>query len=320
MAYFLGIDAGGTKTRVALGDEARTLARVVGGSIKPLRVSQEEARANLAAALGDAERQSGVDLSKIVASCVGTAGVRLPQTDGWMREILSPYTGGTIVVCGDEEIALEAAFEGGAGVLVMAGTGSNVIGRTSNGELLTVGGWGPALGDQGSGYWIGHEALKAAVRAKDLGQPTRILDRTAAFWKVSSIGDIVNMAHAAPDFSRLAPLVAACAEEGDAVALEVLDRGGRLLGEDAVAAFRRVWQLDRGLGSAQPMPAIAFTGSILENVARVRESMMETIHRSLPTVTILAEAVEPLMGALWRARQAGKAALQESLSKASQPI
>jgi glucosamine kinase len=307
MAFYLGIDAGGTKTKAALGGDTTTLARARGGSIKPLRVSREEAQANLAAVLADVSRQSGVDLNQLTASCVGTAGVRLPQTDGWMREILASCASGAIFVCGDEEIALDAAFAGRAGVLVMAGTGSNVVGRTSTGEVLTVGGWGPALGDQGSGYWIGHESLKAAVRAKDFGQPTRILDRTAAFWKVSSVGEIVNVAHTSPDFSQLAPLVAACAEEGDEVALEVLQRGGRLLGEDATAAFRRVWQLNRALGSAQAMPAIAFTGSILEKVTFVRDSMMETIRRSLPTVEILAEAVDPLMGALWRARQVGSA-------------
>lgn len=298
MAYFVGIDAGGTKTRVALGDETRVLARVEGGSIKPLRVSREEARANMATTMAQVAQQSGVNLWEVAASCVGTAGVRLPQTDGWMREILSACAGGAIVVCGDEEIALDAAFEGGAGVLAMAGTGSNVVGRTGRGETLNVGGWGPALGDQASGYWIGHQALRAAVRAMDFERPTPILDRVTAFWKASSTGEVVDMAHAAPDFSLLAPLVVSCAEEGDPVALEVLERGGRLLGEDAAEACRRVQALDPD----GPMPAVAFTGSILEKVAFVRESMLKTIRRSLPGVEILPEAVDPLMGALWRAR------------------
>jgi len=301
VAYFVGIDAGGTKTRVALGDETRVLARVEGGSIKPLRVSREEARSNMAATMAQVAQRSGVNLREVAASCVGTAGVRLPQTDGWMREILSASAGGSIVVCGDEEIALDAAFEGGAGVLGMAGTGSNVVGRTSRGEMLNVGGWGPALGDQASGYWIGHQALRAAVRAMDFEQPTPILERVTAFWKAASIGEVVDMAHAAPDFSLLAPLVVDCAREGDAVALEVLERGGRLLGEDAAEACRRV----RALDPDGPMPAVAFTGSILEKVAFVRESMLKTIRRSLPGVEILPEAVDPLMGALWRARQHG---------------
>jgi N-acetylglucosamine kinase-like BadF-type ATPase len=264
-----------------------------------LRVSKEQAQENLCALLAEVARSSGVDLRQIAASCVGTAGLRLPQTDGWMREILSACAGGKIVVRGDEEIALDAAFPGGAGVLPMAGTGSNTLGRTSTGVRITVGGWGPALGDQASGYWIGHQGLRAAVRAKDFGQPTPILERVVTFWKAGSLSEVVNMAHAAPDFSLLAPLVVQCAEEGDAVAQEVLERGGRLLGEDAVEAFRQVRQLE----PEQPMPSIALAGSILEKVAFVRGSLTETIHRALPTVEILPEVVDPVMGALWRARQ-----------------
>jgi N-acetylglucosamine kinase-like BadF-type ATPase len=215
-----------------------------------------------------------------------------------MRQIISACAGGAIIVCGDEEIALDAAFPGGAGVLVIAGTGSNTLGRTSTGERFTVGGWGPALGDQGSGYWIGHQALRAAVRAKDFGQPTRILDRVIGFWNAPNLSEVVNIAHSAPDFSLLAPLVVECAEEGDAVALEVLQRGGRMLGEDAAEAFRQVRQFE----PEQPVPGIAFIGGILDKVAFVRESMIETIRRTLPTVQILPEAVDAVTGALWRAR------------------
>lgn len=298
MAFFLGLDAGGTKTTALLGDDTRVLARSTGGSIKPLRVSLEQAQENIAALLADITQKSGVDLKQITASCVGTAGLRLPQTDGWMRQIISACAGGAIEVRGDEEIALDAAFPGGAGVLVIAGTGSNTLGRTTTGERFTVGGWGPALGDQGSGYWIGHQALRAAVRAKDFGQPTRILERVVAFWNARDLYEVVNIAHSAPDFSLLAPLVAQCAEEGDAVALEVLERGGHLLGEDAAEAFRQV----RLFEPEQPMPGIAFIGGILDKVAFVRESMIDTIRRTLPTVHIVPEAVDAVTGALWRAR------------------
>jgi N-acetylglucosamine kinase-like BadF-type ATPase len=299
MAFFLGLDAGGTKTTAVLGDETRILARAVGGSIKPLRVSIEQAQENLSALLAEISRISGVDLRQVSASCVGTAGLRLPQTDGWMRQIISHCAPATnIEVCGDEEIALDAAFPGGAGVLVIAGTGSNILGRTSSGRRLTVGGWGPMLGDQGSGYWIGHQALRAALRAKDFRRPTPLLDRIVAFWKVSEPAEVINIAHSGADFSLLAPIVVQCAEEGDPVALEVLVRGGRLLGEDAAEAFRQV----RALEPDQPMPGIAFIGGILDKVAFVRDAMTETIRLAAPTVQILPEAVDAVSGALWRAR------------------
>src|SRR5579862_233855 len=252
MGYFLGFDAGGTKTTCALADDMRVLAQDVGGSIKPLRVTIEHAQQNLSALLAEISKQSGVDLMQVAASCIGTAGVRLPQTDGWMRQILSKCAGGEIVVCGDEEIALDAAFPGETGVLAMAGTGSNVVGRTSKGEMLNVGGWGPALGDQASGHWIGLNALRHACRARDFGQATQILDLVIRYWSAGTVEELINIANRTPppDFSRLAPIVVECAEQGDAVALQVLELGGRLIGEDAAEAFRHV----RNLDPDAPMP------------------------------------------------------------------
>ena len=300
MALYLGFDAGGTKTDCALADETRILARTQNGSIKPLRVSAAQAEANMRALLEEIAKQSGVDLKRVAVSCVGTAGVRFPQTKEWMEQIISRYAGGEILVCGDETTALDAAFPGQAGVLVIGGTGSNILGRTSTGETFNVGGWGSALGDEGSGYWVGHEGLKQALRAYDFQQPTMIVDKVMRFWSAATLGDLANIGNQTPfpDFSLLAPLVVECAEEGDAVALEVLHLGGRMLGENAVHAIRRL----RALEPDMPMPGIAYIGGILKSVGFVRESMVETIHRALPTVTVLPEAVDAVIGALWRAR------------------
>lgn len=300
MALYLGFDAGGTKTDCALADDNRILARAQNGSIKPLRVSAAQAEANMRALLTDISHQSGIDLKQVEVSCVGTAGLRLPQTREWMQQIISRYAGGEILVCGDETTALDAAFPGQAGVLVIGGTGSNILGRTSAGETFNVGGWGPALGDEGSGYWIGHEGLKRALRAHDFQQPTMILDKVMSFWKAADLGEVTNIGNETPlpDFSQLAPLVVECAEVGDAVALGVLQLGGQMLGENATHAVRRL----RTLEPDAPLPGIAYVGGILKSVTFVRESMIDTIRHSLPTVQVLPEAVDPVIGALWRAR------------------
>ena len=219
-----------------------------------------------------------------------------------MKESLTEQVGGTIEVCGDEEIALDAAFPGGAGVLVVAGTGSNIAGRTSAGVLVNAGGWGPALGDEGSGYWIGHSALKAALRAYDWGEPTMLLTKVMEFWGQPNLGEVVGYGNdtPAPDFSRLTPLVAECAEEGDAVCTKVLLDAGRFLADFALRAYRKV----RVAEPDGPPPAFAFTGSVLASIPMVREQMTESIRQALPTASIAREAVDPLEGALWRARHA----------------
>ncbi|HVJ06887.1 MAG TPA: BadF/BadG/BcrA/BcrD ATPase family protein [Acidisarcina sp.] len=306
MAFFLGIDAGGTKTVCAIGDETRILARAQGGSIKHMRVGKEQAGENLRAVVGEALQAAGVRADQIASSCVGTAGSRIPSFAAWVMQSLEELVSGKVEVCGDDEVALDAAFPGGAGVLVVAGTGSNIAGRTSTGALVNAGGWGPALGDEGSGYWIGHTALCAAFRAYDWGEPTMLLERVTAFWSLPELGEVVAYANKipAPDFSRLTPLVVECAEAGDAVATQTLLDAGRYLAEFALLACRKV----RHAEPDGPIPGFAFTGSVLANISMVRETMTEQIRRALPAAHIAQEPVDPLEGALWRARHAVGAA------------
>jgi glucosamine kinase len=302
MPYFLAIDAGGTKTECVLADESQELARARTGTIKLLRVGAEEAGRNLAAGLSALSRMSGVDLHEVARTCIGTSGASVPLVADWIREALADAVGGNVVLCGDEEIALDAAFRGGGGVLVLAGTGSNVAGRTQEGRLTSVGGWGPALDDVGSGYWIGHQALRRAFRALDEQRPSLLIDRVREHWNLGSLGDLIQEANAtpAPDFSQLTELVAACAREGDAVAAEVLARGGEELAYLAKLMIERL----RGMEDGEfVLPAVALAGSILRSVAAVRESMSDDLKRTYPGILILPEVVDPALGALWRARQ-----------------
>ncbi|WP_433964976.1 BadF/BadG/BcrA/BcrD ATPase family protein [Tunturiibacter gelidiferens] len=160
MAFYLGLDVGGTKTEYVLADDARELARVRGGTIKRMRTDANTATQNLDRALAELAALTGVSMKSITRSCVGAAGITVALVTDWIREAFAERVGGSLILVGDVEIALDAAFFGGPGVLVMAGTGSNVAGRTVGGDLTTAGGWGPALADQGSGSRIGHQALR----------------------------------------------------------------------------------------------------------------------------------------------------------------
>src|ERR1700742_1695864 len=205
MTFFLGLDAGGTSTRAALADDERVLGRAKSGSIKTIRVSAAVAETNLRALLDDVAKSSGVPITEVASTCVGTAGNTISTVTGWIWQTLGPMLRGDLVLCGDEEIALDAAFPGQAGVLVMAGTGSNTLGRTSTGEMLNVGGWGPVLRDEASGHWIGQQALRAGFRALDYEQPTRILESVIEFWSAPSLEEVVNIGNGTPppDFSKL---------------------------------------------------------------------------------------------------------------------
>jgi N-acetylglucosamine kinase-like BadF-type ATPase len=300
MTYFLGLDAGGTSTRAALADDKRILGRAKNGSIKVMRVSTAVAEANLRALLDEVAKSSGVPITEVASTCVGTAGNTISTVTGWIWQTLGPMLRGDLVVCGDVEIALDAAFPGEAGVLVMAGTGSNTLGRTSKGELLTVGGWGPMLADEGSGHWIGLRALRAAIREHDERGSSELLTALAGQWKADTLEQVVEMAHMVPtpDFAALTRTVVEVAAKGNRLAHSVLLGGGRALGEDASLALRKVLALE----PTAPR-RVAFTGSVLENIATVRDAMIAEIEREHPGAQVVPNAVDPTEGALWRARQ-----------------
>ncbi|WP_433983011.1 BadF/BadG/BcrA/BcrD ATPase family protein [Tunturiibacter empetritectus] len=215
MAFYLALDLGGTKTEYVLADETRELARVRGGTIKRMRTDANTAAQNLDKALAELTALTGVSMRSVTRSCVGAAGITVALVTDWIREAFAERVGGSLVLVGDVEIALDAAFFGGPGVLVMAGTGSNVAGRFLSGDLTTAGGWGPALADQGSGNRIGHQALRDTFFAIDEERTTTLLPAILDLWQLPDLDSLIGYANQipAPDFTRLAPLVVRCAVE-----------------------------------------------------------------------------------------------------------
>jgi len=301
MSYFLGLDAGGTKTDYALADETRILARVRTGTIKRMRVDAATAGRNLDSALAQLSAQTGVSMASVSRTCVGLAGESVPMVREWLQQSISAKVGGGLLILEDVEIALEAAFPGDAGVLVLAGTGSNVIGRTRAGVQISAGGWGPVLADQGSGHRIGVESLRAIFLATDEERTTLLLPAVIEHWQLSGLEALVEYANRtpAPDFSQLTQLVLDCAQRGDEVASTVLRQQGEELAYLVRLVIRRLRLAANGEAWTPPM---AFTGSILENVPPVRDALMAAVRREFPDAQVRQEVVDPIDGALWRAR------------------
>ena len=301
MAFYLALDVGGTKTEYVLADDTRELARVRGGTIKRMRIDANTAAQNLDKALAELTGLTGIPMHSIIRSCVGAAGVTVALVTDWIHEAFAQRVGGSLILVGDVEIALDAAFFGGPGVLVMAGTGSNVAGRTAAGDLTTAGGWGPALADQGSGSRIGHQALRDTFLAIDEDRTTTLLPGILDLWQLADLESLIGYANQipAPDFTRLAPLVMRCAAEGDTVAQNVLHREAEDLAHLVRLVMERLRRADNRPGW---LPDLAFTGSILEHVVPIREGIVDALRRDLPSLKVLPGVVDPILGALWRAR------------------
>ncbi|HZC43890.1 MAG TPA: BadF/BadG/BcrA/BcrD ATPase family protein, partial [Acidobacteriaceae bacterium] len=258
MAYFLGLDAGATRTRCVLADDTAILARATSGTITILRRPVEDAEKNLDALLRDVAAESGVALGSIACTCVGLAGISVPRVADWVRKELHARVSGEILLAGDHAIALDAAFSGGAGVIVTAGTGSSMVGRASDGRVVHVGGWGPVVADEGSGSWIGRRAVRAVFDALDRDEETLLMKKVQEAWELPSIEALVDVANRVPgpDFPSLTPVVVECAQRGDPDAIRILNEAGQYLGMYAVLAAKRVQKLE-SQGAA--LPEVAFT-------------------------------------------------------------
>jgi N-acetylglucosamine kinase-like BadF-type ATPase len=299
MNVVLGIDGGGTKTRASIVDGEKTLAYAENGSIKRLRVGAEAAERNLRAVLKDVFEQAGK--VSIGAASIGVASANMPGVTEWITTVLRDFGVTRAEVVGDEVIALDAAFKGGPGILQIAGTGSNTIGRTPEGSRESAGGWSSRLGDEGSGYWIGLHAVRRALHAHDREEPTRILETVGRIWGTSSIEALVNVGDGtpSPDFAALAPAINELAEEGDAVAAGVLAQAAKDL-VNFVLLVRA--KLRRKHNLTAEVPA-AWIGSVIGKARLVREPFFAGLRAAAPEMPVGEKETAGIEGALWRARR-----------------
>jgi glucosamine kinase len=303
MSIVLGIDGGGTRTRASIVEGQRVLAHAESGSIKRLRVGAEAAEENLRTLLKDVYSKAGV--TAVPAASCGVASATLPGVAEWITAVFQEFNVERSEVVGDEVIALDAAFRGGPGILQIAGTGSNTIGRAADGSRETAGGWSSRLGDEGSGYWIGVNSVRRALNAYDREQPTHVLKRVGEIWRTATIEDLVNLGDSTPgpDFAALAPSINELAEAGDPVAVKVVEQAAADL-VDFVLLVRDKLRRKHAIAGEVP---VAWTGGVIEKMTLVRNAFFAGLHAAAPTMPVGREGVVPLDGALWRAIQLAKA-------------
>jgi len=302
VTYYLGIDGGGTKTTCAVGDETRQLATATTGPSNIVRVGEAQARESLQQAVRQACAAAGITLEQVARTCVGGSGAARPELATVVREIVAEIISTPVDVVGDMQIALEAAFDTGPGVIVIAGTGSIGYGRDRQGKTLRAGGWGFAIGDEGSAHWIGRAAVAAVLRASDreseeTGSSPLARDLFKA-WGVTSLSDLARAANSipSPDFAALFPAVAASQDE---VAKQVLRSGGKELAEVAAVVIRRLFAKDDP--GAVP---VAMTGGVFRHASIVREVFYNELRKLEPRADINPQVIDAVEGALRMARRA----------------
>src|SRR5215475_13778930 len=184
---YLGIDGGGSKTSFLLVDEYyNKLCHIQSGPSNHLSVGTEAAREAIAEGVSHLTEQPTI-------VCAGFAGAGRPDSVAFYREVLlSLIPDAQIIIESDAFISSIGAIGVDPGVLLIAGTGSIVIGRDKDRSMFRVGGWGPYFGDEGSGFWIGKEAVRAALRSLDSQAPTGFTEQIAMGLGLKSISEVVG--------------------------------------------------------------------------------------------------------------------------------
>lgn len=310
MPYYLGIDGGGTKTVSAVGDGSRILATATAGPSNIVRVGEVQARESLHESVRKVCAAAGITPAQVSRTCVGGSGAARPEIADTVRRFLAEILAAPIDVIGDMQIALEAAFDTGPGVIVIAGTGSIAYGRDARGHTVRAGGWGFAIGDEGSAHWIGRVAVSAVLRAADLtGEkmegPAHMPDSplAAALFKVWGVTSLTDLARAAnsippPDFAALFPAVAA---SDDVLATQVLTSAGGELAQVAAVVMRRLFA-----ASDKAAVPVAMIGGVFRHSLAVRQVFYNELRKLDARAEVNPQVIEPVEGAVRIARRAAK--------------
>lgn len=294
--FVLGIDAGGTKTVCLLADaEGRVLqsARGPGANLQSLGELEVEKVLHEVMEQALADRRSPPS-----AICLGIAGVDRPHDNAVIRGIMRRIGyKAPVLVINDALAALVAgAGEEGPGIVLIAGTGSICYGRDGQGRAARAGGWGYLLGDEGSGWWIGRQALTAMMRGGDgRGPATLLTARVLAHLELASLSDLVHEVYHRDARRRavagLSAVVQQAASDGDVVARQVLSDAA----DELVLAVRSVaTRLEmRGL----PFPLV-LSGSLFKILSTLHDDVVERLAEVAPRCQPQLLDVEPAMGAV----------------------
>jgi N-acetylglucosamine kinase len=289
----LGLDAGGTKTVCCLAnDRGDILAESRGPGAHLTSAGPRSVETTLRQVIDDVLAKQSTD---VAAACLGMAGVDRPSEEAVVRGILQriisiPH----IAIVNDALIALEAGAPGVAGIVVISGTGSIAYGRDDRGRAARSGGWGYVLADEGSGYWLGRQALRAAMREADgRGPRTLLTAKLLTQYQVARATELPRKVYASDlkpaSIARLASIVQTAADEHDEVAMETIDRGASELTSAAVSVAR---QLDL---SSCP---VVLSGGIFHAVPTMLSRFKMHLSSRLPDAHAELLESEPAMGAV----------------------
>lgn len=296
-SFVIGVDGGGSKTRALLADErGERIAEAVGAgsAVHPQEV--ERSAGIIAGVVRDAIDEADKHDERPRVLCVGVAGVgREPERQALWEALIAHQLAEDVVVETDLAVAVDDAFGDGPGVLLIAGTGSSAFGRGPTGVTARCGGWGPVIGDEGGGAWIGRRALSVVSAAADGREPeTALTGAVLTATEVSATSDLIRWAAAATPatLATLAPVVMSVADSGDLRANAIVSMAVEELALHVRALARQLFVDERA-----SVP-VALMGGLLSKGSSFRKRLEHRLKSAVPGAHLHTGEIDPARGAV----------------------
>jgi len=302
-ALVIGVDGGGSATRVVLADEQGATLASADGAGSAVHPGDEARSADIIGGLvreALARYEGGGATARVL--CAGVAGVgREGPRQALRRALVERELADEVLVRPDAGVAFTDAFADGAGILLIAGTGSIALGRGPTGAEARCGGWGPVIGDEGSGAWIGRRVLSAVTAALDGREPdTALVGAVLTALELTDPTHIIDWAATATPaaLAALAPLCAGVAEGGDRRASSLLSLAAEELALHVRTLARDLFHEER---ASFPL---ALAGGLLAPGSSLRRRVEHRVKSAAAGADVRSEPVVPVRGAVREALRA----------------
>lgn len=296
--YVVGVDGGGTKTAAIIADfDGNIRGEVKGPPSNFQTIGEEKASAVLFDLVQKCRRQAGCEASDIACILAGLTGAGRPSDQKRMEKAFRSISRKKrtsfkrIRVESDARVALEGAFKGKPGIILIAGTGSITFGKDEKGNIHRAGGWGRTIGDEGGGYAIGRDGLNAVTRELDRrGKSTSLTELVAEQFGLKDQESIIAAVYRRGfDLASLAPVVIEAASRLDSVCAEIVDRAATELTNHVRAIAAKME------GMSIPL---AFIGSLLSGENALTKAVTQRIATALPQISVGQPLSPPAYGAV----------------------
>ena len=285
--FVCGVDGGGTKTTaICCTSQGKEIARRVFGpfNLNSIGMQSFESILNELVTFLD-------ETGNCRALCIGAAGITNNQVSECAKAVLGK-TGIPYKLMGDYEIAHTGALNGKEGIILIAGTGSVCYGKNRAGNTVMAGGWGHLIGDAGSGYGIGRDALSAVARMYDgYGEPTILKDLLASELKLDTAEKIISYVYSNDKsaVAALSPVVDKAYSMGDAVATQIIRSNAESLVQLVKAVASRL-----DFSSCD----VALLGGLLENETALNAELNRCLRDFNANLTVIAPLHNASVGAV----------------------